>query len=105
MFAASLPDAWRLASILAFSFLAGVIPSAVFTGAPVHSRSPQHIGTTNGMIMQASHLGQFVIPILIAWAASRMGGWGASLGAMLALAAVGMLSGFALRGIERRPRH
>ena len=105
VFAASLPDAWRLASILAFSFLAGVIPSAVFTGAPMHSRSPQHIGTTNGMIMQASHLGQFVIPILIAWAASRMGGWGASLGAMLALAAVGMLSGFALRGIERRPRH
>lgn len=105
VFASALPDAWRLASVLVFSFLGGVIPSAVFSGAPVHARSPQHIGTTNGMIMQASHLSQSVMPILIAWAASRMGGWGASLGGMLALAAIGLLAGFALRGFERRLRH
>jgi cyanate permease len=105
IFAQSLPDAWRLASVLVFSFLGGLIPSAAFSGTPVHAPSPQHIGTTNGMIMQASHLGQFVIPILIAWAASRTGGWGASLGAMLALAAIGLASGIALRAFERRLRH
>jgi DHA1 family inner membrane transport protein len=102
IFASSIPDAWRLASVLLFSLLGGLIPSAVFSGTAVHARSPQHIGTTNGMVMQASHLGQFVIPILIAWAASRTGGWEASLGTMLALAAIGLLSGLALRSFERR---
>ena len=91
--------------MLVFSFLGGLIPSAAFSGTPVHAPSPQHIGTTNGMLMQASHLSQFVVPILIAWAVSRLGGWGASLGAMLALAGVGLACGFALRGIERRLRH
>ena len=102
IFAATLPDAGRLAAVLAFSFLGGVIPAAVLSGAPVHARSPQHIGTTNGMIMQSSHLSQFVAPIVIAWMASRMGGWGASLGAMLALAVLCLLSGMALRGYEQR---
>lgn len=105
IFSSLLSDGWRLASVLVFSFFGGLIPSAAFSGTPVHAPSPHHIGTTNGMIMQASHLSQFVIPILIAWAASRFGGWGASLGAMLALAGIGVASGFALRGIERRLRH
>lgn len=105
IFSSLLSDGWRLASVLVFSFLGGLIPAAAFSGTPVHAPSPHHIGTTNGMIMQASHLSQFVIPILIAWAASRFGGWGASLGAMLVLAGIGVTSGFALRGIERRLRH
>ena len=96
------PDAVRIACALAFSVLGGVIPAAVFSGAPVHAKTPQHIGTTNGMITQASHLSQFVIPILIAWVASRAGGWGASLWVMLTLAAVGVAAGIAVGRFERR---
>jgi DHA1 family inner membrane transport protein len=98
----SAPDGVRIACALAFSVLGGVIPAAVFSGTAVHAKTPQHIGTTNGMVTQASHLSQFVIPILIAFAASRAGGWGASLWVMLTLAAVGVAAGITLGRFERR---
>jgi predicted MFS family arabinose efflux permease len=98
----ALPDAARLACVLAFSTLGGVIPAAVFSGTTVHAKSPQHIGTTNGMVMQASHASQFAIPILIAWVASRAGGWGASLQVMAALALIGIGAALAVGRFERR---
>ena len=101
-FSPALPDALRLACVMAFSTLGGVIPAAVFSGTTVHAKSPQHIGTTNGMVMQASHGAQFAIPILIAWVASRAGNWNASLQVMAALALVGIAAGLAVGRFERR---
>jgi len=100
--AAGAPDALRFACVLAFSTLGGLIPGAIFSATPVHAKSPQHIGTTNGMIMQASHIGQFVVPILVAWVASRFGGWSASLDTMLLLAGAGVAAGVAVGRFERR---
>ena len=97
-----LSDAARYLLCLLFSACAGVIPGAIFSGLPVYARTPQHISTGNGMVMQASQLGQFFGPIALAWLASRYGGWGATLWAMLAFAAGGALCGFALARIERR---
>ena len=96
------PDGLRFGCVLAFSMLGGMIPGVIFSATPVHAKSPQHIGTTNGMIMQASHIGQFSIPILVAWVASRFGGWSASLGTMLALACAGVAAGIAVGRFERR---
>jgi predicted MFS family arabinose efflux permease len=96
------PDGLRLAAALAFSVLGGAIPAAVFSGAPVHAKSAGHIGTTNGMIMQASQLAQLVIPVLVAWTAARAGGWSASLQLMLALAAAGIAAALAVGLFERR---
>lgn len=95
-------DGVRFGCVLAFSMLGGMIPGVVFSATPVHAKSPQHIGTTNGMIMQASHIGQFSIPILVAWVASRFGGWSASLGTMLALACAGVAAGIAVGRFEGR---
>jgi len=100
-FSSAAPDALRLACVLAFSTLGGVIPAAVFSGTTVHARSPQHIGTTNGMVMQASHAAQFALPVLIAWVASRFGGWSASLQVMAALALIGIGAGLAVGRFER----
>jgi MFS family permease len=97
-----LPDVARYLLCLVFSACAGVIPGAIFSGLPVHAKTPQHISTGNGMVMQASQIGQFFGPIALAWLASRFGGWGATLWAMLAFAAGGALCGFALARIERR---
>jgi len=103
MLAALLPDAARFALVLAFSAVVGVIPAATFSGVPRHARSPSHIGTTNGMVMQTSQAGQFLGPILLAWLASRAGaGWGATLTAMLAFAAGAALCGLCIAAIERR---
>ena len=98
---AALPDALRLACVLAFSMVGGLIPTAVLSGGPVHARSPQHIGTTQGMIMQASQFGQFFGPLLIALAAQRLGGWSASIGTILMFAALCAGAGLAVGRFER----
>jgi MFS family permease len=104
LFASSAPDGLRLGCALAFSLLGGVIPGAIFSATPIHARSAEHIGTTNGMIMQASHLAQFTVPILVAWIASRFGGWAASLQTMLVLSCVGVAAGVTVGYYERRMR-
>ncbi|HEX2649888.1 MAG TPA: MFS transporter [Burkholderiales bacterium] len=96
-----LPDPVRFALVLLFSCCAGAIPAAVLSGVPVHARSPGHIATTNGMVMQAAQLGQSVGPILLAWLASHYGGWSATLGTMLAFAAAAGACGVAVARIER----
>jgi MFS family permease len=96
-----LPDGARFALVLAFSASAGTIPAAIFSGVAVHAKSAQHIGTTIGMVMQASQIGQFFGPIALAWLATHFGGWGATLPAMLAFAAGGVACGVALGRIER----
>jgi nitrate/nitrite transporter NarK len=104
MLADALPVALRFSSVLVFSLCAGVIPASIFAGLPVHARTPQHIGTGNGIVNQASQAGQFLGPLLLAWLASNFGGWGAALWAMLAFAAGGALCGVVIGAIENRIR-
>jgi MFS transporter, DHA1 family, inner membrane transport protein len=102
MLSDALPAAARYALVLVFSFSAGVIPASVFSGVPLHARTPQHIGTGNGMVMQASQIGQFFGPLALAWIATRFGGWGASLWVLLAFAAGAALCGVAIGVIENK---
>jgi nitrate/nitrite transporter NarK len=104
MLADALPAALRYASVLAFSACIGVVPASIFAGLPVHAKTPQHIGTGNGIVNQASQAGQFLGPLALAWLASRFGGWDAALWAMLAFAAGGALCGVAIGAIENRIR-
>jgi MFS family permease len=101
MLAGALPGAARYALVLVFSFSAGVIPAAVFAGLPVHARTPQHIGTGNGIVMQASQIGQFLAPLALAWIATGFG-WHANLWALLAFAAGAALCGIAIGRIEHK---
>ena len=101
MLADALPPAARYLLVLAFSFFAGVIPASVFSGLPVHARTPQHIGTGNGIVMQASQVGQFLAPLALAWIATQFG-WHANLWALLAFAAGAVSCGVAIGAIENR---
>jgi MFS transporter, DHA1 family, inner membrane transport protein len=102
MLSEALPPALRYLLVLAFSFSAGVIPASVFSGLPLHARSPQHIGTGNGIVMQASQVGQFLGPMALAWIATQFGGWQASLWVLLAFAAGAVACGVAIGAIENR---
>jgi MFS family permease len=104
MLSGAFPDGARYLACLAFSMGAGVIPAVIFSGIPLHARTPQHIGTANGMVMQTSQAGQFVGPLLLAWLASSFGGWGATLWAMLAFASGVAACGVGLARIEARAR-
>jgi MFS family permease len=101
----AVPDALRYTSCLVFSMGVGVIPACIFSGVVVHAKTLQHVGTTNGMVMQTSQAGQFFGPILLAWLATHFGGWGASLWAMLAFAASAAACGYAVLRIEARGAH
>jgi len=97
-----LPGDARFVLVLVFSFCSALMPASIFSGLPVHARSPQHIATGTGMVQQASNVGQFFGPLAIAWIASRFGGWEATLGVMLMFAAGAAACGFAISAIERR---
>jgi len=102
MLSSAVPGPLRFALVLAFSYFSGVIPASIFAGLPVHARSPQHISTGNGVVLQLSNVGQFFGPLAIAWIASRFGGWEATLAAMLVFAAACAACGVALTIIENR---
>src|SRR5438552_18949730 len=104
MLSSAVPEVGRHALVLVFSLSTGVIPSSMYVGLPVHARSPQHIATGNGMVLQFSDIGQFLGPLAIAWIASRFGGWEATLWAMLAFAAASTACGGALIAIENKMR-
>ncbi len=70
-----LPDGMRFAVCLIYSFTSGMVPAAVLGGAPYFAPGPRQIGATNGLIIQGSHLGQFVGPPLVAATVAFSGGW------------------------------
>ena len=104
MLSTGLPPPVRYGAVLVFSACIGVIPASIFAGLPVHAKTPQHIGTGNGIVNQASQAGQFFGPLALAWLAATLGGWSAALWAMLAFAAGAALCGLAIGAIETRIR-
>ena len=73
--AASLPPALRYLAICMFSLGGGVVPATLFMLAVRLAPGPSTVSTTVGMMQQASSLGQFIAPPVVAWIAHRVGGW------------------------------
>ncbi|MDR3451772.1 MAG: MFS transporter [Rhodoferax sp.] len=70
-----LPPLLRYAAVLLFSMIGGVIPGTLFSLAVKLAPTERTVSTTVGWMQQWSSFGQFVGPPLVAWVASRMGGW------------------------------
>ena len=70
-----LPPALRYAAVLLFSMVGGLIPATLFALAVRLAPSEHTLSTTIGWMQQWSALGQFAGPPLVAWVASRVGGW------------------------------
>jgi MFS family permease len=100
IFADGLPDAVRFACVLAYGFITGNIPPAVFSGSVRHARSPAEAGSIQGMIVQVSNVGIFAGPPLIAAAVTHGGGWSAALWVILAAAAIGLAAALAIARLE-----
>ncbi len=65
----------RYAAVLLFSMIGGVIPGTLFSLAVKLAPSERTVSTTVGWMQQLSSSGQFAGPPLVAWVASRAGGW------------------------------
>jgi CP family cyanate transporter-like MFS transporter len=61
--------------VLALSGIGGVIPGTLFSLAVRLAPGERTVSTTVGWMQQWSAFGQFAGPPLVAWVASRAGGW------------------------------
>jgi CP family cyanate transporter-like MFS transporter len=73
--ATSLPPALRYVAVCLFSLAGGMIPATLFMLSTRLAPGPSTVSTTVGMMQQASSLGQFIAPPVVAWIAHRAGGW------------------------------
>ncbi len=71
----ALPAALRYVAVLVFSLVGGLIPATLFALAVRLAPSEQTLSTSVGWMQQWSAFGQFCGPPLVAWVASRSGGW------------------------------
>jgi CP family cyanate transporter-like MFS transporter len=65
----------RYGAVLLFSMLGGMIPGTLFSLAVRLTPPRGTVSTTVGWMQQWSSLGQFAGPPLVAWVATRAGGW------------------------------
>lgn len=72
---AGLPSTLRYAAVLLFSAVGGLIPGTLFSLAVRLAPTEHTVATTVGWMQQWSSFGQFAGPPLVAWLASRSGGW------------------------------
>ena len=91
-------------SCLVFSGVGGMIPAAVFGGAPVFAPSPKLVATTNGLIVQGSQLGQVIGPPLLAWTVSATGTWQAAPWLLVTSAFLGTALSLVLAVLEKKSR-
>lgn len=70
-----LPGAWRLAGVMVFSGVGGLIPGVLFITAPRFAPYAGAVATTTGFMQQGSAIGQFIAPPLVAYVATQTGHW------------------------------
>lgn len=99
----ALPDAVRYALTVAVSFTGGLMPAAIMASSTVLARTPQQIGTLQGLYMQGAQLGQFIGTPLIATVVARTGQWHHALWVTGATALIGVALGLAARRLEPAP--
>lgn len=98
---AGLPAEGRYAGVLAFSMVGGMIPATLFSLAVRLAPDHATVSTTVGWMQQWSSFGQFAGPPLVAWLATRAGGWQHSWLVTGACAAAGvMLAGLIARRLR-----
>lgn len=85
-----LPPTLRYLAVCMFSLAGGVIPATLFSLAVRVAPGPSTVSTTVGLVQQASALGQFAAPPVVAWLAHRAGGWQWTWGVTLGCSLVGI---------------
>jgi predicted MFS family arabinose efflux permease len=87
----ALPLGVRIAAVALFSFLAGLVPSALFSGVAALTAGTPSAGASVGLITQGSNVGQLLVPPLVVAAGAASSSWTAqpALLSCLGLLAVG----------------
>jgi cyanate permease len=99
----ALPLAVRIASAMAFSFTAGLVPSAVFSGVATLSAGTASSGASVGLLMQGSSLGQLLGPPVVVAVGASLGSWGAEAATLAVMAVFAGLLGWSWRDPDESP--
>jgi MFS family permease len=102
IYSASLPFTLRYLTCLAFSFCGGLLPAAILSAVPLAAPHPRLVGTTNGLIIQGSNLGQVIGPPALALVVSGAGGWQAAPWFLGSVAAAGLFLTVCLSRHEKK---
>lgn len=73
----------RIAAAAGFCFLAGLVPSSLFTESSNHAPHPSIMATVSGILLQGAAIGQLVGPPAAAVLVSWWGGWDAAIPIMI----------------------
>jgi predicted MFS family arabinose efflux permease len=92
-----MPIAVRVAATVAFSFTAGVVPSAAFGGAAALTAGTPVVGAAMGVLLQASSVGQLLVPPLVA---SATVSWMVAPAVLSVLAALAIVGGVIYRRLD-----
>ena len=101
IYSSAIPDVARYILCLVFSCVSGVMPVAILAGAPVHAPTPDHVGTTNGLIMQGSNLGHVIGPPALAIIVDASGGWNHAPWLFIISGTIGVVLSLGIRALER----
>jgi cyanate permease len=97
-----LPDLARYGLCLLLSFVGGLIPASVLSSSASLARTPNQIGTLQGLFMQCGNLGPFVGPPIIAMLVAASGLWRDALFVTGGAAILGVVLGLLVRRQEGR---
>ncbi len=94
-------NATRYLLALGFSAVGGIIPAVCIAATPVHAPTPQLVGTTNGVVMQGSQVGQLAGPPCLALLVSQFGGWQVAPWLLVLAAAAASATALWIRRLEQ----
>jgi len=102
IFADVLPVTARLGLCFLFALTGGLLPTSVLAATTDYTPRRDLIGTTNGLIMQGSNLGQMIGPPSVAALVTAFGSWTAAPLYVTSAAALGIAFALVIRRLRGR---
>jgi cyanate permease len=99
--APGLPLAVRIGSVVAYSLVVGIVPSALFSGVVAMSAGTPAAGASVGLLMQGSSMGQLLGPPLVVAVGAGVTSWTGRPAALACLAAGVIAGGLLYRRLDR----
>ena len=93
----ALPLGVRIAAVALFSFLAGLVPSSLFSGVAALTAGTPAAGASVGLLTQGSSIGQLLVPPLVVAAGAASSSWTVQPAVLSCLGLLAVLGGVLYR--------
>lgn len=102
LFADAAPDIARVPVAVAMIFFGGMLPAACLAGAAQQARTPDEVGTCNGIVVQGANLGALIGAPALAAVVVALGGWGQAFWAVILFSLAGIIATLVVRRFDNR---